>query len=360
MEKKSKKIRLLIVDDSLVMQHILVQLFSQDPNIEIVGLAGDPYIARDLIKTTNPDVITLDIEMPKMDGITFLKNLMRLNPLPTVMLSSFTEKGSKITLEALALGAIDYMRKPTAEELTNSDLYARELINTVKNASLAKMSAIMPSFESQNHLQLKNINIAKATKHFDEYVIGIGASTGGIEAIERVLKQFPTNMPGIVVVQHIHYDFSLPFVERLNAHYRFIVSAAEDGLEIKPGHVVVAKGGQHLEIVKQDDKFICKLRKGDKVSGHMPSVDVLFESLAKNLGNKSVGILLTGMGQDGARGLKAIKDAGGNTIVQDEASSVIWGMPGYAVSIEAAKHVLHLDNIGKYVIEHLYSMGMKE
>jgi len=355
---KSKKIKLLIVDDSIVMQHILVHLFSTDPDIEVVGVAADPFIARDLIKKTNPDVITLDIEMPKMDGITFLKNLMRLNPLPTVMLSSFTEKGSKITLEALALGAVDYMRKPTAEELTNSDLYAKELINTVKNASYAKISTSTQYLESTSAINIKE-KALKIAKNFDQFVIGIGASTGGIEAIERLLKQFPTSLPGIVIVQHIHYDFSLPFVERLNAHYRFTVLAAEEGTEIKPGQVIISKGGQHLEIVKRQNKYFCKVTSGEKVSGHRPSVDVLFNSIAAAAKEKAVGILLTGMGHDGAQGLKAIKDAGGETIAQDEESSVIWGMPGSAVNLGAAKQVLSLNSIGRYVIEYLFDIETK-
>lgn len=353
---ENKKIKLLIVEDSQVMQRILMHIFSIDSDIEIVGMASDPYVARDLINVTNPDILTLDIEMPKMDGVTFLKNIMKLHPLPVVMVSSFTEKGNSITMEALALGAVDCMRKPTFKELENIGEYAHELITAVKNASLAKVRSPL------HHSLIPYIKNGKETLHntglnLSNYVIAIGASTGGIEAIERLLKQLPVNVPGIMIVQHINEAFCSSFIQRLNNHSRFTVLEARRGLQIKPGHVIVAQGGIHLEIVRDHrGQYFSKLSSGEKVNGHKPSVDVLFESLALATGANGIAILLTGMGRDGGDGLRAVKNAGGETIAQNKETSVVWGMPGYAVEIKAADHILPIDKIGEHIIRKFYNI----
>jgi two-component system chemotaxis response regulator CheB len=349
MRMKEKKIKVLIVDDSKVMQQILTQLFSLDPKIEVVGTAADPFIARDLIKETRPDVLTLDIEMPKMDGITFLKNLMRLHPMPVVMVSSFTEKGSRITLEALATGAIDYIQKPTLEEL-NTTLYASKLIKIVKNASRANVySPLLKMVDANNNSEFIPIQ----PDHLNQYIIGIGASTGGIQAIETLLSKLPANMPGIVIAQHIQKDFNASLVQRLNKQYRAIVIEGREGLEIKAGHIIIAPGGTHLEIKKKNGKFICHLNHSQKVNGHRPSIDVLFNSLAKSAGSKSFAVLLTGMGKDGACGMVTVKEAGGATIAQDKKSSVVWGMPGYAAELNAANKILPIEDISPYLIHEL-------
>ncbi|TAK76740.1 MAG: chemotaxis response regulator protein-glutamate methylesterase [Gammaproteobacteria bacterium] len=357
---REERIKVLIVDDSKIMQQILMKIFSLDPDIEVVGVASDPFIARDLIKTLQPDVLTLDIEMPKMDGITFLKNLMRLHPMPVIMVSSFTEKGSAITLEALALGAVDYIKKPATEELHDLGNYANRLIQLVKNASQAKVRS--PLLHPFTHSTDENNTVMNYMQpdYLSEYIIAIGASTGGIEAIERVLAQLPVNMPGIVIVQHIHKDFSTPFVHRLDKNYHSTVLEAHEGLEIKPGHIIVAKSETHLEVVRKRGKYICRLNRGPKLNGHKPSIDVLFYSLALAAGEKSIAVLLTGMGKDGARGMGAIQQAGGETIAQDEASSVVWGMPGFAVDLQAANYILPIDEIGKHIIQQLQRKNANE
>ena len=346
-----EKIKALIVDDSALIRKILTEILSSDPEIEVVAVASDPIVAREKIKQHSPDVITLDVEMPKMDGITFLANIMRLRPMPVVMISSLTEAGADITLEALELGAVDFVAKPKVDVAQGMEEYASVIIEKVKIASRARVRAkkiiakesIIPEKYSADAVIEKTFN----GKHFNttEKIIAIGASTGGTEAIKEVLMRFPANAPGIVITQHIPEQFSKPFADRMNRCCAMEVFHAEDGQQILPGCVYIAPGSHHLLVERSGARYICKLSDGPPVNRHRPAVDVLFRSVAQNAGGNAIGIILTGMGADGAAGLKEMQDAGANTIAQDEDSSVVWGMPGEAVKLGAADCVLPLEKI---------------
>jgi len=346
------KIKVLIVDDSALVRQILTEILSSDRQIEVVGTAPDPIAARDKIKRLNPDVLTLDVEMPKMDGITFLNNLMRLRPMPVIMISSLTEKGADITLQALALGAVDFVEKPKIDVAHQLETYTQEIVQKIKAAAGAKIRSIadkpteelkvVPKY-SADAIISKNVNIGgfKTT----EKIIAIGASTGGTEAIKDVLVQMPADSPGIVIAQHIPAQFSGPFARRMNGCTAMNVCEANDGQQILPGHVYIAPGHSHLLVERDGARFICRLNDGPAVNRHKPSVDVLFRSVAQNVGANAVGAILTGMGDDGAKGLKEMLDAGAPTVAQDEKTSVVWGMPGEAVKLGAAQHILPLQKI---------------
>lgn len=353
-----KKIKVLIVDDSALIRKVLSEMLSSDSDIDIVGTASDPYIARNKIKELNPDVITLDVEMPKMDGITFLGNLMRLRPMPVVMVSSLTEKGADVTLQALELGAIDFVTKPSIDLAHTFEDYAEEIIEKVKVAAKANVqqghSSIKletPEKYSADAILLKNAKF-KNFKTTDK-IIAIGASTGGTEAIKEVLMDMPPNSPGIVITQHIPEAFSKKFADRLDSFLALKVYEAEDGQQIIPGHVYIAPGNRHLLVERDGARYICRLNDGPPVNRHKPAVDVLFRSVAQNVGRNSLGIILTGMGDDGARGLKEMHESGSYTIAQDEKTSVVWGMPGSAVHHEAVDTVLPLKKIASHTIKKL-------
>jgi len=346
------KIKVLIVDDSALVRQILTEILSSDRQIEVVGTAPDPIAARDKIKRLNPDVLTLDVEMPKMDGITFLNNLMRLRPMPVIMISSLTEKGADITLQALELGAVDFVEKPKIDVAHQLEAYTHEIIQKIKAAAGAKIRAIAD--KPLEHLKVapkysadaiisKNANIG-SFKTTDK-IIAIGASTGGTEAIKDVLVQMPADSPGIVITQHIPAQFSGPFANRMNGCTAMNVCEAKDGQQILPGHVYIAPGHSHLLVERDGARFICRLNDGPPVNRHKPSVDVLFRSVAQNVGANAVGAILTGMGDDGAKGLKEMLEAGAPTVAQDEKTSVVWGMPGEAVKLGAAQHILPLQKI---------------
>jgi len=348
----NKNTRVLIVDDSAVVRKILNKILSSDPRIDVVGTAPDPFIARDKIKLLNPDVITLDIEMPKMDGITFLRNLMRLRPTPVVMISSLSVKGADVTLDALALGAVDFVTKPAIDLSHSLQDYAHEITQKVMAAAsvkvqvLANRRAEIPIVEQK--LSADSI-LAKTTrqKHIKttEKVIAIGSSTGGTEAIKEVLVRMPPDAPGIVITQHIPPVFSTSFAERMNSLSQMVVCEASDGQQILAGHAYIAPGDQHLLLIRDGARYLCKLSNGAPVNRHKPSVDVLFRSVAQNAGQNAIGIILTGMGDDGARGMKEMHDAGIPTIVQDENTSVVWGMPGSAVKHGGVDNILPLNKI---------------
>ncbi len=349
-----KKIKVLIVDDSALIRQILTKILSSDSQIEVVGAAADPLIARDKIKQLTPDVLTLDVEMPKMDGITFLSNIMRLRPMPVVMVSSLTEAGADITFQALELGAVDFVAKPKVDVMHGMEQYAEEIIEKVKAASQAKLRIPGPATARASSNASLDRHTADAVlqktfnrKHFSstEKIIAIGASTGGTEAIKDVLVGLPANIPGIVVTQHIPAQFSGPFAARMNKLCVVEVCEASDGQQILPGHVYVAPGNQHLMVERSGARYLCKLSDGLPVNRHRPSVDVLFRSVAQNAGGNAVGIILTGMGNDGAAGLKEMQTVGAPTIAQDENSSVVWGMPGEAVKLGAADTILPLDKV---------------
>ena len=345
-----KKIRVLIVDDSALIRQLLTEILSSDPEIEVVGAAVDPYAAREKIKALNPDVLTLDVEMPKMDGITFLGNIMRLRPMPVVMISSLTEQGADVTLRALELGAVDFVAKPRLDVVEGMNEYAAEIIAKVKAAAHVPISVLergASGAEPPPKLSADAV-LGKATGgHFNttHKVIAIGASTGGTEAIKEVLSVLPADAPGIVITQHIPEAFSAPFARRMNGICDMVVKEADDGEPVLPGHVYIAPGSHHLLVERSGAQYFCRLDAGPPVNRHRPSVDVLFRSVAQNVGGNAVGVILTGMGDDGALGLKEMREAGAATIAQDEKTSVVWGMPGEAVKQGGVDHVLPLDKV---------------
>ena len=367
------KIKVLIVDDSALIRQMMEKMLAGDPAIEVVGTAQDPYIAREKIKKLNPDVITLDVEMPRMDGLTFLSNLMRLRPMPVVMVSSLTEKGADTTLRALEMGAIDFVTKPKIDLANSFDSYAEQIIEKVKVAANANVSQI----ERRARLNLDQIldrkidpklsadAVIKKTSGRKQFrttgkIVAIGASTGGTEAIREILSVLPADAPGIVISQHIPEGFSTAFARRMNENSQMVVYEAKDGQQILPGHVYIAPGDQHLLVVRNGAQYNCRLSDGPLVNRHRPSVDVMFRSIAENVGPNAIGVILTGMGKDGALGLQEIRENGGTTIAQDERSSVVWGMPGEAVKIGAVDITLPLSKIPEQILEFDKSTGKND
>jgi two-component system chemotaxis response regulator CheB len=351
-----RKIRVLVVDDSALVRRILTELLGSDSSIEVVGAASDAFMAREKIKQLAPDVLTLDVEMPKMDGVTFLRNLMRLRPMPVIMVSSLTEHGAEITLDALSVGAVDYLPKPKIDLAATLADYRDELVSKVKMAAQAKVRRYQGSAAPALQVQPKysaDAVLAKAPPsqfRTTDRIIAIGASTGGTEAIKDVLLGLPADTPGVVIAQHIPKSFSTAFAARMNRVCQMTVYEAEDGQQVLPGHAYIAPGDQHLLLIRDGARYVCRLDNGQPVNRHKPSVDVLFRSVAQQAGRNAIGVLLTGMGKDGALGLKEMREAGSQTIAQDEATSVVWGMPGEAVSIGAASEVLPLLSISARVL----------
>jgi len=356
------KIRVLVVDDSALVRQILCDVLNGDPAIEVVGTAGDAHIARDKIKKYNPDVLTLDVEMPKMDGLTFLSNLMRLRPMPVVMVSSLTERGADITLDALAMGAVDYLPKPRVDIAATLQDYGDELIAKIKTAAGANVRALdsrrvatLHSRSAAGTAATGEVEKPRAMRTTDR-IIAIGASTGGTEAIKEVLCHMPPDSPGILITQHIPPAFSASFARRMNDVSPLTVCEAQDGQQVLAGHVYIAPGDYHLRLVRDGARYVCRVTQDAAVNRHRPSVDVLFRSVAQNAGQNAVGVLLTGMGRDGARGLKEMRQAGAPTMVQDEHTSVVWGMPGEAVSIGATEEVLPIEAIAPRIVAVVKTM----
>ncbi len=349
-------IKVLIIDDSALIRQLLTEIFNSDPDIKVIGTAHDPYDAREKIKKLEPDVLTLDIEMPKMDGITFLTNLMRLRPMPVVMISTLTEKGADVTFEALEIGAVDFVSKPKIDVSISLKEYSEEICEKIKAAAMAKVHAIAdrpklavaPKLSADAVLQKrKGPSKLKTT----EKIIALGASTGGTEAIKAVLERLPADTAGMVISQHIPVAFSQPFADRMNKTSAMTVCQAVDGQQILPGHVYIAPGDQHLLVQRNGARYVCRLNDGPAVNRHKPSVDVMFRSIAQNVGANAVGVILTGMGADGAAGLKEMLESGAKTLVQDEKSSVVWGMPGEAYKLGAAKDQYPLEQIAKELLK---------
>jgi two-component system, chemotaxis family, protein-glutamate methylesterase/glutaminase len=357
------KIKVLIVDDSALVRRLLTEILQGDSKFEVVGTASDPYVAREKIKKLNPDVITLDVEMPRMDGITFLENLMRLRPMPVVMVSSLTQRGAEVTLRALELGAIDFVAKPKVDIAGGLGTYSEEIIAKVLTAAKARVGAIRsasaapPKFSAD--AVLPHASAARRMLKTTDRIIAIGASTGGTEALRELLVALPPDAPGIVISQHIPAAFSGPFAQRLDQAAAMSVCEAQDGQYILPGHAYIAPGDRHLIIERDGARYLCRLNDGSPVNRHRPSVDVMFRSVAQHVGPNAMGVILTGMGDDGARGLKEMQEAGAHTIAQDEASSVVWGMPGSAVKLGAADQVMSLRTIPARLLE-LATMATKD
>lgn len=330
------KIRVLVVDDSALMRQMISDILSDDPEFEIVGTAMDPYAAREKIKQLNPDVITLDINMPRMDGLSFLEKIMTLRPMPVVMVSTLTEKGAKETIEALELGAVDYVTKPSTDISLNFDTIAEEIRQKVKIASKANIKAIHP------HPKNISSEIKIQPGALLPKLVGIGSSTGGVEALTEVFLNLPKDCPPVVVVQHMPANFTTSFANRLNKLCKPEISEAYNGQKIEKGHIYIAPGDRHLRVKNSGSQFSIELFDGDNVSGHKPSVDVMFQSLSE-IGQKDImGIILTGMGKDGAIGLKNLKDKGCRTYGQNEESCLVYGMPKAAFENGALTSLIHL------------------
>jgi two-component system, chemotaxis family, protein-glutamate methylesterase/glutaminase len=356
------KVTVLIIDDSALVRQMLSEILETDSDIEVVGTAADPLIARKKIKQLNPDVLTLDVEMPRMDGISFLKNLMRLRPMPVIMVSTLTEAGAEITLDALELGAVDFITKPKIDFSRSIEEYSEELIEKVKAASVAHVKSISGNIKNSKSINVKKvekknsadviIELENNRRHnkLTESIIAIGASTGGTEAIREVLQDMPIDSPGILIAQHIPEKFSASFALRMDGVSAMKVCEACEGEKILPGHVYIAPGGRHLLVERSGAHSICRINDGPVVNRHKPSVDVLFRSVANQIGPNAIGVILTGMGDDGAAGLLEMKQAGAVTIAQDEKSSVVWGMPGAAVKCNAVDDILPLNKIASKLL----------
>lgn len=336
------KIRVLVVDDSALIRQMLTEILDSRDDIEVVGTAADPYIAREKIKQLAPDVLTLDIEMPKMTGLQFLQNLMRLRPMPVIMVSTLTERGAPETLEALELGAVDYICKPKAKTETKLRIFADELVDKVRMASIARIRPFEQNKVSQTV-------VAENTRY--PRVIAVGSSTGGTEAIKELLSSVPANCPPILITQHIPKVFSTSFAERLDRALPMEVFEAQEGMIIRPGCVYIAPGDYHLTVGKSGSKMVCKIIQTEKVNRHRPAVDVMFDSIQGAYGSKVVAVMLTGMGADGAQSMLNLKQAGAITYAQDEATSVVWGMPQAAYNIGAVDEVLPLQQISNKMLK---------
>jgi two-component system chemotaxis response regulator CheB len=344
-----KKIRVLIVDDSVLVRDILSKHFSLDPELEVIGTARDPYQARDILVLEKPDVITLDVEMPRMDGITFLKRFMNVIPTPTIIVSSLTEKNKKLSMDALEAGAVDVVPKPKSGLVDNFPLMMSSLIQKVKIAATVDVSKFQHS--SREAILVPHVGMHSLEESTDR-VIAIGSSTGGTEALARILPVFPPACPGIVIVQHMPADYTASLSERLDRLSQMTVKEAKHSDRVIPGQILIAPGGmQHMKVQRYGGQYRIQLIEGETVSSHRPSVDVLFQSVATAVGKNAVAVLMTGMGKDGAAGLLDIRNAGGRTFVQDEKSSVVWGMPKVAWEMKAAESMVSLPNIPRTLIK---------
>jgi len=337
-----KRVRVLIVDDSATIRRLLAAVLSRDENIEVVGGAPDAATARQMIKDLNPDVITLDVEMPNMNGLEFLEKIMRLRPMPVVMVSTLTQRGAEVTLSALEVGAVDYFAKPTDNVAAHFEECARELCEKVRTAAAAR---VHPYAKKERAPAPEKANFDPGNT-----VLAIGSSTGGVEALIEVLSHFPKNCPATVITQHMPPHFTTSFADRLDRLCQPNVSEARDGAALFPGQIYLAPGGEaHLEIHGKG-ALRCRLAKTAAVNGHRPSVDVLFNSVAKAAGSNAIGVILTGMGRDGADGLLAMRQAGASTLGQDEASAVVYGMPRVAMEIGAVEKQYALHQMGQEVL----------
>jgi two-component system, chemotaxis family, protein-glutamate methylesterase/glutaminase len=332
------KIKVLCVDDSALIRDLLTEIINSQPDMEVVAVAPDPIAARDLIKQHNPDVLTLDVEMPRMDGLDFLERLMRLRPMPVLMVSSLTQSGSEITLRALELGALDFVAKPSLGIRNGMMEYADEIAEKLRAAARSRP-------RQARHKNTPPPAALKAPLVSSEKLIIIGASTGGTEAIRAVLEPLPANAPAILITQHMPGGFTRSFAERLDRLCRITVKEATDGERILPGHAYIAPGDQHLKLARSGANYVARLDDGPPVNRHRPSVDVLFHSAAQHAGKNSIGVILTGMGKDGAAGLLEMRQAGAPTIAQNEQTCVVFGMPREAIAMGGAVEVVALDDI---------------
>jgi two-component system chemotaxis response regulator CheB len=345
-------IKVLIIDDSALMRALLTEIIGGAPDLEVVGSAPDPIAAREMIKSLNPDVLTLDVEMPKMDGLEFLGRLMKLRPMPVVMISSLTARGSEVTLQALELGAVDFIAKPRAENPSLLQGYAEEIrdkIRAARSAHLRRPQAATAPVPVRTEVPATNVS----SRVLAEKLIAIGASTGGTEAIKEVLTRLPAAVPGIVIVQHMPEAFTPSFAKRLDSLGAVRVVEAQGGERIQPGHAYLAPGHSHLLVKKSGAGWVTELSRGEPVNRHRPSVDVLFKSVAKEAGRQALGVILTGMGKDGAQGMLAMRQAGAWNIGQDQDSCVVYGMPREAAQVGAVDEIASLHDVAGRLLARL-------
>ncbi|HVL75673.1 MAG TPA: chemotaxis response regulator protein-glutamate methylesterase [Noviherbaspirillum sp.] len=347
------KIKVLIVDDSALIRSVMNEIIRKQPDMEVVGVAPDPIVARELIKKTNPDVLTLDVEMPRMDGLDFLEKLMRLRPMPVVMVSSLTERGSEITLRALELGAVDFVTKPKLSIQSGMLEYAELITDKIRAAAKARVRARTVASSEAGKAASEGLPLIRNPLTSSEKLIIIGASTGGTEAIKEFLVQMPSDCPGILITQHMPEGFTRSFAKRLDTLCKITVREAEGGERVLPGHAFIAPGHSHLQLVRSGANYMTQLDQGPPVNRHRPSVDVLFESAARCAGKNAVGVILTGMGKDGAAGMLRMREAGAYNFAQDEASCVVFGMPREAIAMGAAHEVGALTALPGMVLNHL-------
>lgn len=365
------KTRVVVVDDSALVRSMLTEIINRQPDMECIGAAADPLVAREMIRNLNPDVITLDVEMPRMDGIDFLSKLMRLRPMPVVMVSTLTERGAEVTLKALELGAIDFVAKPKIGVADGLRQLSDDITEKIRVASKARIHRLAPAPSAASPAATGSAGTrpagapgATATpkpvaatpllgRLSTEKIIFIGASTGGTEATKDVLIGLPADSPAVVITQHMPPGFTKNYAARLNGLCKISVKEASDGERILPGHAYIAPGGLHLSIERSGANYIARVQDGDPVNRHKPSVEVLFSSAARVVGPNAIGIMLTGMGADGAKAMREMKDAGAYCVAQDEATCVVFGMPREAINAGAVQEVLPLGKISQHVLDHL-------
>ncbi len=354
-----KKIRVLVVDDSALVRSLLAEIINRQQDMECVGSANDPLIAREMIRELDPDVLTLDIEMPRMDGIDFLGRLMRLRPMPVVMISTLTERGAEVTMKALELGAVDFVAKPRIGVADGLSELSTQIVEKVRIAAAAHIKRVVaaPAFFSPaaGGAVPTRAPVASIGRVSTEKLICIGASTGGTEAIKEILTRLPADSPGIVITQHMPPGFTTSFAARLNSLCQITVQEAVNGERILPGHAYIAPGGKQFRVDRSGANYVAVVEDGELVNRHKPSVEVLFKSAANVVGRNAFGIMLTGMGNDGARAMREMKDAGSYNFVQDEASCIVFGMPREAILHGAADEVLPLTAIAPALIAKLSS-----
>ena len=356
-------IKVLVVDDSALVRTLLTEIINKQPDMEVVGTAPDPHVAREKIKALNPDVLTLDVEMPKMDGLAFLERLMRLRPMPVVMVSSLTEKSSAITLHALELGAFDFVTKPKLDIRNGLQEYAEELTDKIRGAVTARLQKplarpLAPSPHPKNNADVV-LAVEKHTFATTEKIILAGASTGGTEALKVFLMDLPADSPGILITQHMPEAFTKTFARRLDGLCKIAVKEAEHGERVLPGHAYLAPGNRHLLLKRSGANYMTELSDGPPVNRHRPSVDVLFRSAANCAGKNAIGVIMTGMGDDGAAGMLEMHRAGASTLAQDEQSCVVFGMPKEAIARGGVDEVVPLQDLARHLLFWLSAQGKR-
>jgi two-component system, chemotaxis family, protein-glutamate methylesterase/glutaminase len=361
--QSSQKIRVVVVDDSALVRSLLAEIIGRQTDMCCVGAAADPLIAREMIRDLNPDVITLDVEMPRMDGLEFLGRLMRLRPTPVVMVSTLTERGTDATLKALELGAVDFVAKPKIGVGDGLRQLGADITDKIRTAAKARVQRLAPRAAATGASSAAGTTSAHALSNATqpapmgrlstEKIIFIGASTGGTEATRELLQGLPADAPAVMVTQHMPPGFTKSYATRLDSLCRVRVSEAVDGERVLPGHVYIAPGGMHLSVARSGSNYTARVQPGEPVNRHMPSVEVLFESAARVVGRNALGVMLTGMGGDGARAMRTMRDAGSWNVAQDEASCVVFGMPREAIAHGAAHEVLPLKQIAPRLMEWL-------